>query len=354
MSELVATGDVRPARLQPGWVAAAAVALVAAGLGGLALGPVSLPPGRVLLEVLGHVPGVHLTSGLSERDAAIVWQLRLPRVTLALLVGAMLAVAGSAYQGVFRNPLADPYLLGASAGAGLGATLAIVTDFDVTLGPFDAVPLAAFVGALVAVAAAYALASTGSSERSPAVLLLSGVAVAAFLVAIQTYVQQRNVDTIREVYSWILGRLSTSGWHDVLTVLPYAVVTSAVLVAYRRSLDVLSVGDDEAASLGLHVQRTRVVVVVAASLATAAAVSVSGLIGFVGIIVPHTVRLLAGSSYRVIVPLSLVFGAAFLAGADLLARTASSPAEIPIGVVTAGLGAPFFAVVLHTRRRPLL
>jgi iron complex transport system permease protein len=257
-------------------------------------------------------------------------------------------VAGAAYQGVFRNPLADPYLLGASAGAGLGATLAIVTRAAGTGWP---VPLAAFAGALGAVGLAYLLASIGRGDRSPAVLLLAGVAVAAFLAAIQTFLQQRHVDTIREVYSWLIGSLATSGWSEVRTALPFAVVSGAVLVAHRRALDVLSVGDEEASTLGLRVLRTRLVVVAAASLATAAAVSVSGLIAFVGIVVPHTVRLLGGTSYRVILPLSMLFGGAFLAGADLVARTAVSPAEIPIGVVTAVIGAPFFAVVLRSRRR---
>jgi iron complex transport system permease protein len=175
--------------------------------------------------------------------------------------------------------------------------------------------------------------------------------VASFLTALQTYVLQRNDnDTIRLVYSWILGRLNTVGWGDVRTVLPYFAVTAAVLLACARSLDVLAVGDEEAASLGLHPQRTRLLVVAAASLATAAAVSVSGLIGFVGIIVPHTVRLVAGHSYRVVLPLSILFGAAFLALTDLVARTALAPAELPIGVVTAFFGAPFFILVLRRSR----
>jgi iron complex transport system permease protein len=182
-------------------------------------------------------------------------------------------------------------------------------------------------------------------------LILSGVAVASFLTAVQTYLQQRNQDTIRQVYSWILGRLSTAGWREVLIVLPYAALTAIVLLAHRRILDVLAVGDDEASTLGLDARRTRLLIVVAASLGTAAAVAVSGLIGFVGIIVPHTVRLLAGSSHRVILPLSVLFGAAFLVACDLLARTLSSPAEIPIGVITAFFGAPFFILVLRTAKR---
>lgn len=353
MTALATPDAIRAARVRPGWIAVGVAAVAVAAVAGITIGAVSLAPGGVVGELLSRLPGVDLESGLDSRQAAIVWKIRLPRVILALLVGAMLASAGTAYQGVFRNPLADPYLLGAAAGAGLGATIAIAGRSSLTMGPLDPAPIAAFAGALGAVLLSYFIASVGGGgkDRSPAVLLLAGVAVAAFLTALQTFVQQRNADSIREVYVWLLGRLSTSGWSEVLAVLPYFVVTSVVLLLSRRTLDVLSVGDDEAATLGIDVGRVRLLVVGAASLATAAAVSVSGLIGFVGIVVPHTVRLLAGTSYRVILPLSLLFGGAFLAGADLLARTVLSPAEVPIGVVTAVFGAPFFALVLRTRRR---
>jgi iron complex transport system permease protein len=263
----------------------------------------------------------------------------------------MLAMAGAAFQGVFRNPLADPHLLGVAAGAGLGVTAVIALRAG--SGPVAlpiGVPLAAFVGALVAVALTWLLGTAGGRDRSPATLILSGVAVSAFLAAAQTYLMQQHLETVREVYSWLLGRLSTAGWHDVLLVLPYAAVTGAIVLSQRRELDVLTVGDEEASGLGLHPQRSRYLLIVAASLGTAAAVSVSGLIGFVGIIVPHTMRLLAGASYRSILPLSVLFGGAFLTLADLIARTAGGQAEIPIGVVTAFFGAPFFVVVLRTTR----
>ncbi|MGH9188062.1 MAG: FecCD family ABC transporter permease, partial [Acidimicrobiales bacterium] len=276
--------------------------------------------------------------------------LRVPRVALGLLVGSLLALAGGAYQGVFRNPLADPYLLGAAAGAGLGATAVIVTGFSTSVGPVELVPLAAFAGSLGAVALTYAVGAAGDRRQSTATILLAGVAVASLLTAIQTFLQQRNDDTVRQVYAWILGRLTVGGWDEVALLLPYALVSMGVILVHRRALDVLSVGDDEATTLGLAVDRTRLLVVVAASLGTAAAVAVSGLIGFVGIIIPHTVRLAGGASYRIILPLSMLVGGAFLVLADLLARTLLSPAEIPIGVVTAFFGAPFFVLVLRTRR----
>lgn len=338
---------VRPARLRACWLAAGVAAVLVALVLGLTMGPVAIRPGAAVEELLSHLPLLGLRSSLSVQQATIVSQLRLPRVVLGLLVGSMLAMAGASYQGVFRNPLADPYLLGAAAGAGLAVTVVIVSTAQ-GLGSTDpTVPLAAFVGALGAVTLTY-LVGRSAGGRSPATLLLAGVAIASFLTAVQTYLQQQHTDTIREVYSWILGRLTTAGWSEVVLILPYFVVTTAVLLAHRRVLDVLAVGEAEAGTLGIPVARTRLVIVAAASLATAAAVAVSGLIGFVGIIVPHAIRLAAGASYRVILPLSILFGAAFLALADLAARTVTAPSEIPIGVVTAFVGAPFFVLVLRT------
>jgi len=335
---------LRPGRLRPWWLVAGGLAVLVVALTGLVIGPVVIAPGEVIRDLLG------MRTNLSPTEIAIIEQIRLPRVVLGLLVGGTLAISGASYQGVFRNPLADPYLLGAAAGAGLAVTIVITggPDNGETL---SAAPIAAFLGALAAVGLTYALGISGGGRPTTSTLILAGVAVGSFLTAVQTYLQQRHQDTIRQVYSWILGRLSTSGWHDVLLLLPYAAVSWIVLLTQRRVLDVLAVGDDEAATLGVDVRRVRLIVIVAASLGTAAAVSVSGLIGFVGILVPHTVRLLAGRSARVVLPLSLLLGGAFLAAADLLARTASAPDEIPIGVVTAFFGAPFFVLILRSSRR---
>ncbi|MDH3753371.1 MAG: iron ABC transporter permease [Acidimicrobiia bacterium] len=339
----------QPVRLRASWLGAGVIAIAVAFVLGVGLGPVSLRLDRVALELLDHVPGIDVESGLTPTEAAIVWDIRLPRVVLGLLVGGLLAISGAAYQGVFRNPLADPYLLGIAAGAGLGATIAFVSGAGDASGVFDAVPIAAFAGAFAAVVMTFAVGGSGRRGASTVSLLLAGVAVASFFTALQTYVQSRNTDTIRQVFSWILGRLSTSGWDEVLLLLPYAAVSTAVLLWSRRTLDVLAVGDDEAATLGVNAKRVRLLVLVAASLAAAAAVSVSGLIGFVGLVVPHAVRLAFGTSNRVVVPLSFLFGAAFLALADLGARTVEQPAELPIGVVTAFFGAPFFLFILRTR-----
>jgi iron complex transport system permease protein len=331
------------------WGAAAALFLLGALLVGLAVGPVGIGAGSIVESALSAVPFLHVRSPLDAVEHAVLWQLRAPRVVLAALVGGMLAVAGASYQGVFRNPLCDPYLLGVAGGAGLGATLAIVYG-GMSAGTGWLVPLAAFGGAIAAVVATYALGRSTGAARTSGALVLAGVTMATFTAAVQTFVQQRHTDVLQNVYSWLLGGFTTSTWRDVAVAAPYVVASSLVLVLHRRVLDVLSLGDDEAASLGVDVARTRLVIVVVATLGTAAAVAVSGLIAFVGIIVPHTIRLLVSTSYRAVVPLSLVVGAGFLVLTDVLARTVLSPAELPIGVVTAFLGAPFFAVVLRTSR----
>jgi iron complex transport system permease protein len=328
-------------------VTVAAVLLAVAVLAGISVGAVGLPPPSAAAALLDRLPGVSIHSGLSPVESQVLFQLRLPRVVLAALVGGMLALAGAAYQGVFRNPLADPYLLGAAAGAGLGATVVIAYVPGDALGPISVVPLAAFVGALTGVGLAYGLGTLAGQGDGAATLLLAGVAVASFLAAAQTAVQQANSESLRDVYSWLLGQLGAASWSTVGLMLPYAVVSAACLLATGRGLDVLSVGDDEATSLGIRPQRLRLLVLLAASLGTASAVAVSGLIGFVGLVVPHIVRRLAGGSYRTVLPVSLLGGGAFLVLADLVARTVLSPAELPIGVITAFVGAPFFAILLR-------
>ncbi len=322
--------------------------LVLAVLLGVGVGALRLAPGSVLATLaqrtLGPV-GVDVPGGLDPTASAVLLQLRLPRVLLAAVVGAALAIAGAGYQGVFRNPLADPYLLGAAGGAGLGATVVISLSPVRSLGPVGLVPVAAFVGALVGVGASFLLARAVGGSTG-ATLLLSGVAVASFLGAAQTLLQQQRTESLREVYGWILGQLGAASWSDLGLLLPYLVPAVVVLLVLARPLDVLAVGDEEARTLGLDPARVRLLVIVAASLATASAVAVSGLIGFVGLVVPHLVRGLVGPGHRLLLPACLLGGAVFLVLADALARTVLAPAELPIGVVTAFVGAPFFAGLL--------
>lgn len=341
--------DVRARGLGRLQACVAGVFLAVAVVVGVAVGPIELGLGGILESAAArlHVPGA--VSPLTPTEEAILWEIRVPRVVLAALVGGMLALAGATYQGVFRNPLADPYLLGVAAGAGLGATIAIAYLPDGLRGQ-RVLPIAAFVGAAVAVFLTYAVGRSARRERDAATLVLAGVTVAAFFTAWQTFVQQQNSETLQQVYTWILGNIPSTGWTDVMLVLPYVAVAAVVILVLRRVVDVLNLGDDEAASLGLHVGRVRLGLVVAATLGTAAVVAVSGLIGFVGIIVPHGIRLITGVGYRALLPLSFVGGAGFLVLADVVARTALAPAEIPLGVVTAFLGAPFFALVLRSTR----
>ncbi|HYA52367.1 MAG TPA: iron chelate uptake ABC transporter family permease subunit, partial [Streptosporangiaceae bacterium] len=300
-------------------LAVATAALVVAVAVGVSVGPADLPLRAVGGALLARLPW-HPGTPVSAVAVTIVWQVRLPRVVLGALVGAMLAGGGAAYQGVFRNPLADPYLLGVAAGGGLGATMIIIGGGNQAL-----LPPAAFIGASLAVAVTYVLGATGKNRSTTggatASIVLAGVAVAALFTALQTYLQQEHTQVIQQIYAWILGSLTSASWSDVAMILPYAAVAAALLLAHRRLLDVLRVGEVEATSLGVDIARLRLTVVMAATLGTAAAVAVSGLIGFVGIIIPHTVRLTAGASYRIVLPVSMIAGAAFLVLADVAART---------------------------------
>jgi iron complex transport system permease protein len=342
------TVTVQPRGLAPLWLGAAVAFLLVAVTTGILVGPIDLGVGDVLRS-FGDRLGFPVATTLTPTEESILWEIRMPRVVLAALVGGMLAMAGATYQGVFRNPLVDPYLLGVAAGAGLGATLAIAYLPGVLSGQ-HALPVAAFLGGSTAVVLTYSIGRSAGRERDAATLVLAGVTVASFFTALQTFVQQQNADTLQQVYTWILGSIPNTGWTDVWLILPYVAAAATVILVYRRVVDVLTLGDEEAASLGVNVKRVRLVLVVAATIGTAAAVAVCGLIGFVGIIVPHAIRMLAGTGYRALLPLSVVAGAGFLVFADVISRTALAPAEIPLGIVTAFFGAPFFALVLRTTR----
>lgn len=323
------------------------ICLLGAIVVGLVVGPTPINSGKVVSSLFSHVGIGH--NSLSNLQSTVIWQLRAPRLVLGLLAGSMLAVAGGTYQGVFRNPLADPYLLGVAAGAGLGATFAIM---DVGHGISTPIwtPAVAFAGAMIAVSCTWLIGGRGLTSNASS-LVLAGVAVAALFTSAQTFLQQQaSANSIARVYIWLLGSLASASWSSVELILPYVLICITICVCAGGALDVMSVGEDEARSLGLPVQRVRAIVILASSLGTAAIVSVVGLIGFVGIIVPHIVRLLVGSSYRRILPISVFFGAAFLVLADTIARTAMSPSELPLGVITAVVGAPVFVLILSLRK----
>jgi iron complex transport system permease protein len=311
--------------------------LIAIALLSVSFGPINISFNSILKTIF-NLPG-HLAG--TERTVLI--DIRAPRIILAILVGSALATSGAVYQTVFRNPLADPYLLGAAAGAGLGATIAI-TNSAVS----GALPIFAFLGAIAAVLFSFFI--SGKFFAEPSTLLLSGIAVGSFATAVQTYFQQRHSASLRPVYSWILGELTAADWSTVRWAAVYIIFSLIVLFLLRKKLDVLLLSDEEAFSLGVNPNQLRIIALSAATFATATAVSASGLIGFVGIVIPHLIRGLTHKITNENLPIIALSGAAFLVFADLGARSLLSPAELPIGVLTAFIGAPFFLFILRKRR----
>lgn len=312
-------------------------------------GAVSIPLGETVKIILSHLPGVELTQTWTHGQDTIVWQIRLPRVVIAGLVGLGLAMSGSMYQGLFRNPLADPYLIGVAAGAGLGATIMFISPLPVHLGGFSLIPLAAFLFALIAVALAYMLARIGGIA-STTTLILAGVAIASIASAGTTALLMTSDQDARPVLAWLLGSFSSATWQQIPLLLPYLVPTLLLALVYGRILNIMQLDEEQARQLGIPVEHVKLLLVAAASLATAASVSVSGLIGFVGLIAPHTVRLIWGHDYRSLIPMAMLIGAGFLILADLVARISLRPSELPVGVVTAFVGAPFFLYILRQKR----
>jgi iron complex transport system permease protein len=335
--------------LLPTYTVAAGVLLVVAMVA-VSWGPVRIPPQTTLAILLDHLPFISTGTHSATHDA-IIWQVRAPRVVLAGIVGAALAFSGAAYQGVFRNPLAEPYLIGVAGGAAVGATFIIVSPLAVSAGLLSPLPPAAFIGAITAVTLAYLLARLGGRVPVTA-LILSGVAVSSICTSLVTYMMLAHSTRTIAILSWILGGFNTASWLKVGMAAPYLAVALLIVLPYARILNVLQLDEDEARQLGVDVERVKIMILGLASLATAAAVAVSGLIGFVGLIVPHAVRLVYGPDYRRVLPLSALYGASFLILADILARGIDGGREIPIGVITALVGAPFFLYLLRRHNRP--
>ena len=282
----------------------------------------------------------------NETFRTILLDIRLPRTVLIALVGAALAGSGAAYQGLFRNPLADPYLIGVASGAGLGAILAMSVRWPYTTLGLLAVPLAAFLSSLLTVYLVYTFANIGKIVPTTN-LILAGVAVSSFAVSMTSFLMLRSSGEVRRAIGWLLGGVSLVGWDVTLALVPYLAVGMTALILTGYSLNLLQFGDDQATQMGLNVRRAIFVIIVASSLVTAAAVSFAGIIGFVGLIVPHIVRIWWGVDYRRLIPLSILGGASLLLVADVLSRILLAPEELPVGIVTALAGAPFFLWVLR-------
>ena len=331
-------------RIMLGLAVLAVAAIFAAGMGS-----VHVPFGAAVQVVAAGLPGVQLSPDIPEAWDTILWKLRLPRVAQAALVGAALAMSGAAYQGLFKNPLADPYLVGVASGAGLGAVVVLLTGIPMYLAGISLLPVAAFAGGTGAVAVAYSIARN-SGGTPTTTLILAGVAIASLTAAVSSLLILRSDPELRPVLSWLMGSFISSEWSESAIVLAYALPGMAILLGFGRMLNVLQLSEDHAAMLGVPVEKVKLLLIAAATLVTAAAVSFSGLIGFVGLVAPHVVRLIWGPDYRFLLPMSAIVGATFLVLADLVARTIVSPGELPVGLVTAFCGAPFFLYLLRRRR----
>jgi iron complex transport system permease protein len=323
--------------------------LLTALLLSVAVGPVFIPPGTFLRILAQELPGVSFAVDWPETFQTIVFQVRLPHTLLIALTGAALAGSGAAYQGVFRNPLADPYLIGVASGAGLGAVLAMSIGWPGSLGGMYLIPAAAFLGGILTIAIVYSLARVGSALPTTT-LILAGVAVSSFATSLTSLLMLRSNEELRRAVGWLLGGGVMSGWGPVIAMLPYTAIGLGILLAAGHALNVLQFGEEQAQQLGLPAEQVKKIIILAASLTTAAAVAFAGIIGFIGLIAPHVARLLWGADYRKLLPLSILGGATALLLADLIARILLAPQVLPVGIVTALAGAPFFLWVLRRAR----
>jgi iron complex transport system permease protein len=332
------------------WGGGAMALLLFSIIASLSLGSARLPLLEVWRIVLHRVPlaGDWITPDWASASEQIVMKVRFSRVVLAVLVGASLAVAGAGFQGVLRNPLADPYTLGVASGSSVGAAFIILFGLQHAVGQWT-IPLVAFATGGMTLFAVFRLASHAGKTKVET-LILAGVVVNAFLGAFVSFMVSLSNKVVNEIVYWLMGSLSMRSWDYSAVLLPYFIIGSLVIWWHVRALNLLSLGERQAAHLGVDLERTKIIVLTVSTLLTAAAVSVCGVVGFVGLVVPHLVRLTVGPDYRLIVPLSALTGGIYVLWSDTLARMVLSPKEIPLGVVTALLGAPFFAYLLRKRK----
>lgn len=318
----------------------------------ISLGSANLPLSHVWLIMLHQLPGMQEVILVSwpESSEQIVMKVRFPRVVLAILVGACLSLAGAGFQGVLRNPLADPYTMGVASGSAVGAAFLILFGLHISFLGQWSTPMVAFLTGFLSLWVVLRLANTQGKLQTET-LLLSGVVVQAFLGSLVSFMVSLSDQIINEIVFWLMGSLSFRGWAFTYVLVPYLIIGLAVLVTYARALNLFALGERQAAHLGVNVDRTKLIVLIVSTLLTAAAVSISGIIGFVGLVVPHLVRMMAGPDYRLLLPMTTIFGGIYVLWADTLARMLLSPTEIPLGVVTAFLGAPFFAYLLKKNKR---
>jgi iron complex transport system permease protein len=329
-------------------IAGLAAACLLISILALTVGSVRIAVETVWNVLVSHIPLVKLSRDWSPTTEMIILGIRLPRIIMAGVVGSALGVAGATYQGLFRNPLADPYLIGVAQGAALGAALGFVFSWSF-LGSY-LIPVMAFMGALLAVSAVYLVARIGKTVPVTT-LILAGVAIGSFLISITSYLTLISADKMPGIVSWLIGRFSLSNWDHVILVTPYIILGMLVIFFFARPLNVMQLDEEQAQQLGINVERTKLILLIASTLITAAAVCFVGTIGFVGIIVPHFMRLIWGPDHRSLLPLSALGGAILLILADTASRTIMPPTEIPVGVITAFIGAPFFLFLLRRKKK---
>ena len=314
------------------------------------IGSVQIPFLTTVKILISQLPLVDIVPTWQSVTETIILEIRLPRVIMAGLVGAALSIAGATYQGLFRNPLADPYLIGVAQGASLGAVIGFLLPFEWQGAGFGVIPILAFTGAICSVATVYFLARVGKA-LPVTTLILAGVALGALWGSVISYLILNSGEKIHGIIFWMMGSFSLSEWSEVAAASPYILAGIIIILLHGRSLNVMQLDEEQAQQLGINVERVKLILLAAATLITAAAVSFVGTIGFVGIIIPHAVRLIWGPDNRFLLPLSILTGAIFLMLADLGARTVMAPIEIPIGVITAICGVPFFLYLLRRRKR---
>ena len=313
------------------------------------VGSVHIPFLTTVNVLLSKLSFVKITPAWPEATETIILAMRLPRVILAGLVGAALSLAGATYQGLFRNPLADPYLIGVAQGAALGAVIGFVLPLHGQEIGFGITPLLAFAGAVLSVSVVYMLARVGKTLPTTT-LILAGVALGALLGSVVSYLIITSGDAAQGIIFWLMGSFSLSSWGEVRVVLPYVVAGTTITLLYGRSLNVMQLDEEQAHQLGINVEKVKLILLAAATLITAAAVSFVGTIGFVGIIIPHIVRLMWGPDHRLLLPMSVLTGAIFMVVTDLVSRTILAPAEVPVGIITAFCGVPFFLYLLRRKK----
>ena len=326
------------------------VILITAIILGVAIGSVPIPPRIITDLILDRLHITNITIEDISKYSTILFDIRMPRVALMALTGAALATAGATYQGLFRNPLADPYLVGVASGAGLGATIAITTNLNANPLGISIITMAAFAGGIITVGIVV-LAARVAKTTPVTTMLLAGIAIGSFATAATTLLMLRRPDGLQRAFNWMLGAYLGGGWIPVKIMIPYMVLGCLLIFTNARALNVFQLGEEQAQQLGIHVERLKIILIAAATLMTASAVAFGGLIGFVGLIVPHALRILTGPDYRRLLPCCLLGGASFLVLSDLAARNIMAPQELPVGIITALTGTPFFIFLLRKLKR---